>query len=66
VNLPDKPPEKTQGAAVAPNLSLDALVGKDALRVLNQVKPLQTATRADVAAELPHIRQTAKWAARLT
>lgn len=40
-------------------------MGEDALRVLNDIIPLQTAIHADVAAELPHLRQTAKWAARL-
>lgn len=40
-------------------------MGEDALRVLNDIIPLQAAIRADVAAELPHLRETAKWAARL-
>lgn len=40
-------------------------MGEDTLRVLNDIIPLQAAIRADVAAELPHLRQTAKWAARL-
>ena len=40
-------------------------MGEDALRVLSDIIPLQTATRADVAAELPHLRETVKWAARL-
>ena len=40
-------------------------MGEDALRVLNDVIPLQAAIRNDVAAEFPHLRQTAKWAARL-
>ena len=40
-------------------------MGEDALRVLNEIIPLQSAIRAGVAAELPHLRQTAKWAARL-
>lgn len=40
-------------------------MGEDALRVLNDIIPLQTAIRADVAAELPYLRQTVKWAARL-
>jgi hypothetical protein len=39
-------------------------MGEDALRVLNDIIPLQAAIRADVATELPHLRQTAKWAAR--
>ena len=41
-------------------------MGEDALRVLNDIIPLQTAIRADVAAELPHLRATAKWAARMS
>jgi hypothetical protein len=41
-------------------------MGEDALRVLNDIIPLQTAIRADVAAELPHLRETVKWAARVT
>jgi len=40
-------------------------MGEDALRVLNDIIPLQAGIRADVAAELPHLRQTVKWAARL-
>jgi hypothetical protein len=40
-------------------------MGEDTLRLLNDVIPLQTAFRADVAAELPHLRETARWAARL-
>ena len=40
-------------------------MGEDAPRVLNDFIPLQTAIRADVAAELPHLRETVKWAARL-
>jgi len=40
-------------------------MGEDAIRVLNKIIPLQTAILTDIAAELPHLRQTAKWAARL-
>ena len=40
-------------------------MGEDALRVLNEIIPRQADILADVAAELPHLRQTAKWAARL-
>ena len=40
-------------------------MGEDALRILNDIIPLQADILADVAAELPHLRQTAKWAARL-
>ena len=40
-------------------------MGEDGLRLLNDIIPLQAAIRADVAAELPHLRQTVKWAARL-
>jgi hypothetical protein len=52
-------------AATLPELFAGKEMGEDALRVLNDIIPLQTAIRADVAAELPHIRETAKWAARL-
>jgi hypothetical protein len=48
-----------------PELFAGKEMGEDALRVLNDIIPLQTAIRADVAAELPHLRETAKWAARL-
>src|SRR5258708_3001201 len=41
-------------------------MGEDALRVLNEIIPLQTSVRADIATELPHLRETAKWAARLS
>jgi hypothetical protein len=41
-------------------------MGIDALRLLNDIIPLQTAIRADVADELPHLRETVKWAARLS
>ena len=41
-------------------------MGEDALRVLNEIIPLQNSIRTDVAAELPHLRETAKWAARLS
>jgi hypothetical protein len=48
-----------------PELFAGAEMGEDALRVLNQIIPLQTSIRADIAAELPNLRLTAKWAARL-
>lgn len=40
-------------------------MGEDALRVLNDIIPLQAAIRADVAAEVPHLRETVKWASRV-
>ena len=49
-----------------PELFAGKEMGEDALRVLNDIIPLQTAIRADVAAELPHLRETVKWAARLS
>jgi len=52
-------------AVTLPELFPGKEMGEDALRVLNDIIPLQTAIRADVAAELPHLRETAKWAARL-
>jgi hypothetical protein len=48
-----------------PELFAGKEMGEDALRVLNDIIPLQTAIRADVAAELPHLRETVKWASRL-
>jgi hypothetical protein len=48
-----------------PELFAGKDMGEDALHVLNDIIPLQAAIRADVAAELPHLRETAKWAARL-
>ncbi len=48
-----------------PELFAGTEMGEDAIRVLNKIIPLQASIRADVAAELPHLRQTAKWAARL-
>jgi hypothetical protein len=51
-------------AAVLPELFAGKEMGEDALRVLNEIIPLQNSIRADVAAELPHLRETAKWASR--
>lgn len=51
-------------AATPPELFAGKEMGEDALRVLNDIIPLQSAIRADVAAELPHLRETVKWAAR--
>ena len=48
-----------------PELFAGKEMGEDALRVLNEIIPLQAAIHADVAAELPHLREAAKWAARL-
>jgi len=48
-----------------PELFGGAEKGEDALRVLNKIIPVQTTIRADVAAELLHLRETVKWAARL-
>jgi hypothetical protein len=48
-----------------PELFAGKEMGEDALRVLNDIIPLQTAIRADVAAELSHLRETVNWAARL-
>jgi hypothetical protein len=49
-----------------PELFAGKEMGEDALRVLNDIIPLQADILGDVSAELPHLRQTAKWAARLT
>ena len=48
-----------------PELFAGKEMGEDALRVLNEIIPLQNSIRADVAAELPHLRETAKWAGRV-
>jgi hypothetical protein len=48
-----------------PELFAGTDMGEDALRVLNEIIPLHSAIRADVAAELPHLRETVKWAAHL-
>lgn len=53
-------------AEKTPELFAGKEMGEDALRVLNDIIPLQNSIRADVAAELPHLRETVKWAARLT
>ncbi len=53
-------------ATALPELFAGKEMGEDALRVLNDIIPFQAAIRADVAAELPHLRATAKWATRLT
>jgi hypothetical protein len=53
-------------AVTPPELFAGKDMGEDALRVLNDILPLQTAIRADVASELPHRRETVKWAATLT
>ncbi len=55
LNFAVKPPELFPGKEM----------GEDALRLLNEIIPVQSAIRADVAAELPRLRETAKWAARL-
>jgi hypothetical protein len=52
-------------ATALPELFACKEMGEDALRILNEIISLQTAIRADVAAEVPHLRQTAKWATRL-
>lgn len=52
-------------AAATPELFAGKEMGEDALRVLNDIIPLQAGIRADAAAELPHLRETVKWAASL-
>ena len=52
-------------AANLPELFGGIEMGEDALRVLNEYITIHTAISADVAAELPHVRQAARWAARL-
>ena len=49
----------------AKNQILISEIGEDAIRVLNDIIPLQADILVDVAAELPHLRQAAKWASRL-
>jgi len=48
-----------------PELFAGKDMGENALRVLNAHIPLHAAILADVAAELSHLRETVKWAARL-
>ena len=48
-----------------PELFGGAEMGEDALRVLNDYITLHAGIRADVATELPHLREATKWAARL-
>jgi hypothetical protein len=52
-------------ATEMPELFAGEDMGEDALRVLNDIIPLQAAIRSDVVAELPHLSETVKWAARL-
>jgi len=59
------PPPQKRRAADLPELFASKEMGEDALWVLNEIIPLQNSIRADVVAELPHLRETAKWAARL-
>jgi hypothetical protein len=51
-------------ATELPELFAGQEMGEDALRVLNEIIPLQTGIREDVAAEVPRLREAAKWAAR--
>ncbi len=55
LNFADKPPELFGGKEM----------GEDALRVLNEIIPLQAGIVADVAAEMPHLRETIGWANRV-
>jgi hypothetical protein len=48
-----------------PELFAGKDMGEDALRVLRDIIPLHADILADVAAELPHLRETVKWATRL-
>lgn len=43
-----------------PELFAGKEMGEDALRVLNEIIPLQSTIRADVVAELPHLGETVK------
>ena len=52
-------------ASTLPELFGGAEMGEAALRVLNDIIPLHAGILADVAADLPHLREAAKWAARL-
>jgi hypothetical protein len=40
-------------------------MGEDALRVLNEYIALHARIRSDLRTELPHVRVTTKWVARL-
>ena len=55
LNFADKLPELFAGKEM----------GEDALRLLNEYITSYARIRADIAAELPHLRQTAKWATHL-
>ena len=52
-------------ATAMPELFAGTEMGEDSLRVLNQIIPLYTSVCTDVAAELPQLRKTVKWATRL-
>ncbi len=54
LNFADKLPELFAGKEM----------GEDALRVLNEIIPLQAGIREDVEAELPHVREAVKWAGK--
>jgi hypothetical protein len=56
LNFADKLPELFGGAEM----------GEDAIRVLNEYIPLLGRIRSEIAAELPHLREAAQWAARVT
>jgi hypothetical protein len=49
-------------ATAPPELSPGKKTDEANLRVLNDIILLQATIRADVAAQLPHLRQTVKWA----
>ena len=53
-------------ADTLPELFGGAEMGEDAHRVLNEYIPLLGRIRSEIAAELPHLREAAKWAARVT
>ena len=52
-------------AANLPELFADTVMGKEALRVLNDYLKLYACIRSDVEAELPLVRAAARWAKRL-
>jgi len=48
-----------------PELFAGQEMGEDALRVLHESLKLRARILADIAAELPHLRTTLKWATHL-
>jgi hypothetical protein len=52
-------------AKAAPELFAGKEMGEDAIRVLNGYIRMYSTVRAEIACEIPHLRQTIKWASKL-